>query len=122
MPRLRQSERHQLGWHAVTIDDLVARDHPARAMWACVQRLDSRALHDAVKGARGSAGAGAPTGQARGLKAHGARADDGALWLWATVDGVGSARQLVRLRVRHLAYRWLCGGVSINYTRCRIFA
>ena len=25
-PRLRQPERHQLGWHAATIDDLVALD------------------------------------------------------------------------------------------------
>ena len=38
-----------------------------------------------------------------------------ALWLWATVDGVGSARQLARLCEQHLAYRWLCGGVSMNY-------
>jgi len=38
-----------------------------------------------------------------------------ALWLWATVDGVGSARQLDRLCEQHLAYRWLCGGVSMNY-------
>ena len=38
-----------------------------------------------------------------------------ALWLWATVEGVGSARQLARLCEQHLAYRWLCGGVSMNY-------
>ena len=38
-----------------------------------------------------------------------------ALWLWATVEGVGSARQLTRLCEQHLAYRWLCGGVSMNY-------
>ena len=38
-----------------------------------------------------------------------------ALWLWATVDGVGSARRLDQLCREHLAYRWLCGGVSMNY-------
>ncbi len=38
-----------------------------------------------------------------------------ALWLWATVEGVGSARQLARFCEQHLAYRWLCGGVSTNY-------
>ncbi len=38
-----------------------------------------------------------------------------ALWLWATVEGVGSARQLDKLCGEHLAYRWLCGGVSMNY-------
>src|ERR1700730_717335 len=49
-PRLRQPERHQLGWQVVSIDDLVARDHPVRAVWAFVEGLDLRALHDAVKG------------------------------------------------------------------------
>jgi hypothetical protein len=39
MPRLRQPERHQLGWQVATIDDLVARDHPARAVWALSKGL-----------------------------------------------------------------------------------
>ncbi len=38
-----------------------------------------------------------------------------ALWLYATVEGVGGARQLDRLCDQHLAYRWLCGGVSMNH-------
>jgi transposase len=103
-PRLRQPERHQLGWHAATIDDLVARDHPVRAVWAFVQGLDLRALHDAVKAREGVPGQAPPAPELMM-----------ALWLWATVDGVGSARQLARLCEQHLAYRWLCGGVSMNY-------
>src|SRR5262249_12956546 len=38
-----------------------------------------------------------------------------ALWLYATIDGVGSAHQLDRLCTSHTAYQWLCGGVSMNY-------
>jgi hypothetical protein len=38
-----------------------------------------------------------------------------ALWLYATSQGVGSARALARLCGSHDAYRWLCGGVSVNY-------
>lgn len=38
-----------------------------------------------------------------------------ALWLYATSDGVGSARALDRLCDSHDVYRWLCGGVSLNY-------
>jgi len=38
-----------------------------------------------------------------------------ALWLWATAEGVGSARQLERLCAEHLAYRLLCGGVEIDH-------
>src|SRR3989449_787930 len=38
-----------------------------------------------------------------------------ALWLYATSEGVGSARELARLCERHDAYRWLCGGVRVNH-------
>jgi hypothetical protein len=37
-----------------------------------------------------------------------------ALWLYATVKGIGSARELARLCEEHVAFRWLCGGVSMN--------
>jgi hypothetical protein len=36
-------------------------------------------------------------------------------WLYATSQGVTSARALDQLCVEHLAYIWLCGGVSMNY-------
>lgn len=38
-----------------------------------------------------------------------------ALWLYATLEGVGSARALARLCSCHHAFRWLCGGVSVNH-------
>ena len=38
-----------------------------------------------------------------------------ALWLYATLDGVGSGREVTRLSQEHDAYRWTCGGVSVNY-------
>src|SRR5207245_531935 len=38
-----------------------------------------------------------------------------ALWLYATIDGVGSAREVDRLCYSHDAYRWIRGGVSVNY-------
>jgi mRNA-degrading endonuclease RelE of RelBE toxin-antitoxin system len=33
----------------------------------------------------------------------------------ATLEGVGSARTLAQLCREHNAYRWMCGGVSVNY-------
>jgi transposase len=102
--RLRQPDRHQLGWHAAAIDDLVASDHPVRAVWGFVASLDLSALHAAVKARADTPGQAPPAPELMM-----------ALWLWATVDGVGSARQLARLCEQHLAYRWLCGGVSMNY-------
>ena len=103
-PRLRRPERDQVGWHVPAIDDLIAPDHPARAVWAFVTALDLSELHDEVKAREGVPGQ-APPDPALML----------ALWLFATVEGVGSARQLDRLRDQHLAYRWLCGGVSTNH-------
>ena len=38
-----------------------------------------------------------------------------ALWMYATLQGVGSARALERLCDEHVAYQWLCGGVGVNY-------
>ncbi len=44
-----------------------------------------------------------------------------ALWLYATVDGVGSARELARLCEEHVAYQGLCGGVSVNHKTLSAF-
>ena len=103
-PRFRQPERRQIGWHVAAIDDLIAPDHPVRAVWGFVAGLELGALHAAVKAREGVPGQ-APAAPELMM----------ALWLWATVDGVGSARQLAKLCAEHLAYRWLCGGVSMNY-------
>lgn len=103
-PRLRQPERRQIGWHAAALDELIAPDHAVRAVWAFVAALDLRELHAAVKAREGAPGQAPPAPELMM-----------ALWLWATVDGVGSARQLDKLCEQHLAYRWLCGGVSMNY-------
>jgi len=36
------------------------------------------------------------------------------LWLLATLDGVGSAREVDRRRQTDVAHQWMCGGVSVN--------
>jgi transposase len=103
-PRLREPERMQVSMQISALDDLIAEDHPVRAVWALVERLDLSTLHDAIKAREGQPGH--PPAAPKLMLA---------LWLWATVDGVGSARQLDRLCRDHLVYRWLCGGVSMNY-------
>jgi transposase len=103
-PRLRVPERRQVDMHWAALDDLVADDHPVRAVWSFAVGLDLSALHAAIEAREGRPG-------------HPPAAPElmMALWLWATIDGVGSARQLDRLCREHLIYRWLCGGVSMNY-------
>ena len=103
-PRLRVPERSQIAMQVAALNDLIPGDHPVRAVWAFVEGLDLSTLHDAIKAREGQPGH-PPAAPELML----------ALWLWATVDGIGSARQLDRLCRDHLAYRWLCGGVSMNY-------
>ena len=73
-------------------------------MWEYVEGLDLSALYEQIRAVEGRAGRDAI--DPRILLA---------LWLYATLDGVGSARQLARLCEDHVAYRWICGGVSVNY-------
>ncbi len=34
------------------------------------------------------------------------------MWLFATIAGIGSAREVARLCQEHIAYQWLCGGMN----------
>lgn len=102
--RLATADRSQIGWDMMCLDDLLAADHRARAVWDYVERADLSALYDRVRAVEGEAGR-PPIDPAILM----------ALWLYATLEGVGSARLLERLCERDLAYRWLCGGVGVNY-------
>jgi transposase len=103
-PRLREPQRDQLEWRSMDIDSLIGADHPARTIWAYVEGLDLGELEDRIKSREG--GPGHPTISPHLLLA---------LWLFAISQAVGSARALARLCISHDAYRWLCGGVSVNY-------
>ena len=103
-PRLLQPNRLQIELRASDLESLLAQDHRARLVWGYVVHQDLRRLFDAVK--------------ARGSNAGRAAIDPRilfALWLYATLDGVGSGREVARLSQEHDAYRWICGGVSVNY-------
>jgi transposase len=103
-PRLREPRRDQIELRAIDIESLIGQEHPARVVWAYVEGLDLSELEDRVKARENRPGH--PPPSPRLLLA---------LWLYATSDGVGSARALDRLCESHDVYRWLCGGVSMNY-------
>jgi transposase len=88
----------------VDLEALVPEDHPARGIWALVERLDLKPFYDEIE-ARGAT-AGRPATDPAVLLA---------LWLFANSEGVGSARLLERLCERDAPYRWICGGVPVNY-------
>jgi len=102
--RMREPVRDQIELRAVELDSLIDADHSARLFWDYVQKLDLSAVEAAIKARVHTPGQAPPS--PRLLLA---------LWLYAVSEGVGSARALARLCEHHDAYRWLCGGVSMNY-------
>lgn len=103
-PRVLLAERNQIELRALDLDATIGLDHPARSVWAFVEGLDLRALYGAIGSVEGRAGRAAIDPKILL-----------ALWLYATVDGVGSAREIERLTEAHDAYRWICGGVNVNH-------
>jgi transposase len=103
-PRLVEPNRKQIELRPQDLESLLPPCHRARAIWAVVERLDLSRFYDPIK--------------ARGSRAGRAATDPRvlvALWLYATSEGVGSAHELERLCTYHDAYRWLRGGVPVNY-------
>lgn len=104
VPRLVTPNRAQVELRPLDLESLLPPDHPARAVWEFVESLDLSPLYAKVRSVEGSAGR--PAIDPRIYMA---------LWLYATLDGVGSARALERLCEQHDAYRWILGGVSVNH-------
>jgi transposase len=103
-PRVESPERRQLVMTPLDLDRIIGEDHPVRAVWAFVERLDLSAFYEEIR-ARGSE----PGRSAKDPKLL------LALWLYATSEAVGSARLLSRLCERDAPYQWLCGGVQVNH-------
>ena len=104
VPRLQRPNRGQLELRSVDLDGLLGPDHRARLVWAFVEGLDLTPLYTRIKAIEGHPGR-PPIDPAILV----------ALWLYATLEGVGSARALDRLCEEHDGYRWLAGGVGLNY-------
>jgi transposase len=102
--RMRHAVRDQIEIQQCALDHLLPADHQARIVWDWVCGLDLSALHAPIQAVED--GPGQAPADPRILLA---------LWLYATLRGVGSARELDRLCRCHVEYRWICGGVSMNY-------
>src|ERR1700681_160618 len=102
--RFLRADRLQTRWDFVDLEALLPSDHRARIVMGFVEGLELAAVYDAIKAREGEPGRPPPD-----------PAVLMALWLYATIEGVGSARQLERLTQSDLAYRWIAGGVPLNY-------
>ena len=102
--RLRLPVRDQIEFCWESLDRRLDSEHPVRVVWEFVSRLDLSPWLDTAQAIEGRAGRNLT--DPRILLA---------LWVYATLQGIGSAREIARLCEEHLAYQWLCGGVSVNY-------
>lgn len=105
-PRVKCPQRDQIEYRACCWNDLLPGDHQARIVWDYVMGLDLSALYARIKAVE--RGPGQSPIDPRILFA---------LWLYATLRGVGSARELDRrcdLQQGEVPFQWICGGVSVN--------
>ncbi|MBV9119485.1 MAG: IS1182 family transposase [Chloroflexi bacterium] len=104
---MRYANREQPRFRTCSLDALVPEDHPVRTVWAYVEGLDLSPLLKQIRAVNGAAGA--PAADPRILVA---------LWLYATLRAVGSARELDRRcdpDLGEVPFQWLCGEVTVNY-------
>jgi transposase len=104
VPRMQMPNRNQIIQRPVEIESLLPAGHRARVVWSYVERQDMSSLYAGIKAFEGGVGR---TPIAPKILF--------ALWLFATLESVSSAREIEKLTLEHDAYRWICGGVSVNY-------
>jgi transposase len=109
-PRIVRAERSQVRWDLVNLDSQLPPEHRARMVWSFVAGLELSDLYARIKTRDGAAGR--PASDPAVLLA---------VWLYATLEGVGAARAIDRLCEHHAAYRWLCGGVPVNHDMLSAF-
>ena len=102
--RVIMPNRSQVELRPMDLESLLPQGHRARLVWAWVERQDLSALYATIKVCEGGVGRSAIAPQILL-----------GLWLYATLDSVGSARELSRLVLEHDAYRWISGGVQVNH-------
>jgi len=109
-PRVLRPERGQLRWEMVDLDSQLPPEHRARLVWSFVAGLDLADFYARIKARDDTAGR--PASDPAVLLA---------VWLYATLEGIGAARAIERLCEHHAAYRWLCGGVPVNHDMLSAF-
>lgn len=102
--RLKPVDRQQICLRAIDPDRLVGEDHPVRALWDLLGRLDLSPFYQGIQAVEGRPGRD--------------RSDPRlliALWLYALRRGVREARQLAQWAQYEPGCQWLLGLGRINY-------
>ncbi|HMD97757.1 MAG TPA: IS1182 family transposase [Terriglobia bacterium] len=93
-----------MAWRTVDVERLIGEDHPARAIWELVGKMDLSSFHQTIGAVEGVAGRPA-------LDPHLLIS----VWIYAYSEGVSSAREITRRCEYDPAYQWLTGLEVINY-------
>ena len=102
--RMRLADRSQVQMQMCSLDELVPVDHQVRMVWDAVCQMDLSAFVASIRAREFT----------EGRSANDVRVMVG-LWLWAAVNNVARGRVLARLCERDITYKWMCGGLSMNY-------
>jgi transposase len=85
-------------------ESMLGASHPARLLWDVLGTLDLTACEATCRSEQGKAG--------RSLKSPRMLLT---LWLYAIVNGIGSAREIGRLVKTDAAFRWIVGDVQVSH-------
>lgn len=101
--KLRIAERQQITMEFSCLDELIDEDHRVRSIWKYVELANLEKALERVQTYQDASGRSAIDPKILL-----------ALWLYATIEGYGSAYNLEKLCQENIAYKWICGGVSIG--------
>lgn len=96
--------RTQSELREICLEDMLPGDHRARLLWQFTEGFDLTQSLSRIKSREGEGGR--PAHDPRMLLA---------LWLYATSQGIGSARRVSELCQTDVAYRWLSGDLHPNH-------
>jgi transposase len=103
-PRFQQIDRAQLFFRATDVESLIAEDHPVRAIWIFLGRLDLGKFSEEQRALEGNAGRSAIS--PRLLLS---------IWIYSYSRGVSSARQISREMEHEPGLQWLAGMEVVNH-------
>src|SRR6202040_2965147 len=103
-PLIRYVNRQQMSWRAVDVERLIEEEHPARAIWVLIGRLDLSSFYAGIESS--AAEGGRPAFDPQLLIS---------LWVYAYSQGIGSAREVARRCGYDPAFQWLTGWEEVNY-------
>ena len=104
IPRFEPINREQMVMRVVDVEQLVEQDHPVRAIWEFVGRLDLSSFCEQIRAVEGERGR--PTHHPRLMIC---------LWVYAYSRGVSSAREIARLCEYEPGCQWLTGMKVVNH-------